>query len=636
MYKGIDYTTERSRIGNDGNDDGARRPKSIYNFIVEMVEAKIAQRSRFKPAITVIPATIDTADENRAESSKQILTAKAQEVDLETTLADGDRFNFLTGESYTYIPWNKNIGGINKLFKDAIDQGLELKYEDGTPIPAVFKGDMDIQVLGPDKVYYQLGKKRWKDVDDCTVISWIHIDELKADYPEKANDISATDSFYHSYFTREERAEWSNHAMVVEYYYPPNRFLPKGAYIKTTPTVILEKTLEYPYRDGKLPVVFDTDIDANGEIVGRPFTANIDKLQRLHDMVSASMARGYALSNSPKWMYPKGSIDPNKLSNQFSSLEYKGPVAPSLATFNGVNPLSMDLLNWTEKSIEKGSAVYGISRGEPPKGIKAAVALQFLDEQELQRESRGMAKRQRRTIEIYKMMLSRIQQFYTPGDGRILKYLGEDNVYQVTDLETMDISGEFDIRIENSSSLPDSKTGKIAAILDLNTATQADPMFGKEQIAQILDLGNDKRFKSENISSLKAAQTKIQNILYGTASPVPQEYDDFILEYPMFIKALRQREYKGEDQRIVGELSTYIKGMEFLMWKKAQMNPAFKQRIMMFNEYPCFYQVPLMAPAPAMPGQTPSDAARPAAVSGGPMESQQQEMAQQKQINQEN
>src|SRR5690606_38766906 len=160
----------------------------------------------------------------------------------------------------------------------------------------------------------------------------------------------------------------------------------------------------------------------------------------------------------------------------------------------------------------------------------SAVALQFLNEQETSRESLGMAKRQVRILGIYKMILSRMQQFYTPDDGRIFRYLGEDNSYLVQSFERLDISGDYDIRFENSSSLPDTKSGRIAAIMELNKATQADPMFNKEAIAQMLDLGNDKRFRGESTAGLKAAQFKLQQILDQTGYTEPKTYDDFIVE----------------------------------------------------------------------------------------------------------
>lgn len=627
MFKGATYIGDSKDREDEGID--FRRPSSIYNFFSEMVEAKVSQRSRFKPAIAVIPQDDGVNDENRADSAKLALKSMEQAKDFETILANGDKFNFLSGQSYTHVDWNKYLGGPSKKFQQYLDQGVQPKYEDGTPIPYAMEGDIDYQVFGPDRCYEELGKKRWSDVNDISKIEWIHVDELKADYPDKAGEISATDSIYHSYFSAEERLDWTNHCMVITYYYKKNRFIKEGRMVKYTPGVILEN-VDLPYKHGQLPFIFDTDIDVQGELTGRPFVANIEKLQRLHDMCSASAARGFAIGNSPKWVYAKGSIDPNKLANQYSSLEFKGPIKPSLETFNGVPQAAMPMLEWAEKGIQKASTNYNISRGEAPPGVKAAVALQFLDEQELQRESRGMAKRQKRIIELNKMTLSLMQQYYTKEDGRILKILGEDNQYLLLDFSTIDLSGQFDIRIENSSSLPDSKTGKIAAILDLNTATQADPMFNKEAIAQMLDLGNDRRFKQQATSGLKAAQFKLQKILNGEQTVECRDFDDMIVEYPFFVNALRQREYKGEDADIMQAISDYIKGMEFLMWKKAQMNPMFKMKIMAFNDYPIFYKVPLAAPMATDPAQ-----AGPVGKPIGPMSSNQQELKQQQQINQE-
>jgi hypothetical protein len=622
MFKGASYVGDSKSNDEEGID--SRRPSSIYNFFSEMVEAKVSQRSRFKPSIAVIPQDDGVNDENRADSAKMALTAMAQSKDFETLLADGDKVNFLSGQSYTYVSWNKYLGGPSKQFQSYVDQGATPKYEDGTEVPFAMAGDIDYQVFGPDRCYEELGKKRWQDVNDISKIEWVHIDELNADYP--GLDITATDSIYHSYFSSEERLDWANHCMVVTYYYKPNRHILKGRMVKFTPSVVLENT-EFPYKHGLLPFIFDTDIDVQGEITGRPFVANMEKLQRLHDMCSASAARGFAIGNSPKWVYAKGSIDPNKLTNNHSSLEFKGPIRPTLETFNGVPQAAMPMLEWAEAGIQKAATNYSISRGEPPAGVKAAVALQFLDEQELQRESRGMAKRQKRIVELNKMTLSLMQQYYTAEDGRILKILGEDNQYLLLDFKSMDLSGQFDIRIENSSSLPDSKTGKIAAILDLNTATQADPMFNKESIAQMLDLGNDRRFKQQSTSGLKAAQFKLQKILNGEPTVECRDFDDFVVEYPFFVNALRQREYKGEDANIMQAISDYIKGMEFLMWKKAQMNPVFKSKIMMFNDYPIFFKVPLAAPAPmgGPAGEAPI----------GPMESNQNEMQQQQAISQQ-
>lgn len=596
LYKGLSYKPDTNRRDGERGmvDDGFKQPKVFVNFVNEMVEAKVAQRSRFSPAIAVIPQNDEIDDENNAELAKIALTAKAQEMDFDTVFADADKVNFLAGESFTYITWNKDLGDKNELYETKKKDGIMLKDALGEDISFIPNGDIDIEILGPDRFFYQLRKNRFKDCDDISIVKFKSLHEVIADYPHaegKINPVSGNTSWDWSGY---EIKDLSSMVMVVCYYHKPTKYLPSGAYYVYANGCLLEGGLSYPYRHNVLPGVFDTDIDTIGEIVGRPFTANIERLQRLHDMIMTSQARSYAISSAPKWVYPKGTVDPNKLTNSYSNLEFSGPVPPQLVAYNGVNPASESYASSIERHISKQSAIYDISRGEPPKGVKAAVALQFLDEQELQRESRGMAKRRRRIIDTNRMILQLMQQFYVGSDGRMVRYVGEQNEYMIKSLKDADFSKCVDIRFENAPALPDSKSGKIAAILDINMATQEDPFFKREEIAQLLELGNDKRFKSQKVSSTKSAQYKLDLILKKSPnSLMPREFDDFFTEYPIFVSAIQQREFKGEDPVIMDKLAEYIQTLEFLAWQKAQLNLAFKQRLMVELHYPIFFKVPL-------------------------------------------
>lgn len=599
-YKGINYRSPSDRNGKDNilgtNNNKPRDAKIFVNFVNEMVEAKVAQRSRFKPAITILPGSDEIEDKNNSQTCKQILDCKAQELDFEKLFSDGDKIQFLRGESYTWVLWDKTAGGLVEEFKNLKDQGIKVP---GKTDP--MKGDLKVFVLGPDRCFPQVNKTSFDDVDDISIISWVHQDELKALYPNKADKIFPTDnSVYYWDATDMTRKKMKNHCMVVDYYHKGTRFLPNGSYVKYIPSVVLEhEDLSVCYSHLKLPVVFDTDIDIDGEVHGRPFTDNITRLQSLHNMVMASTAKGFAISANPKWVAPAGSVAVNKVTNEYGLMEYKGAVPPQLVTYSGVPKDAYEIADRTERHIEKQSSVYGISRGEPPKGIKAAVALQFLDEQELQRESRGMAKRQRRIIDTYRLCLYTMSQYYTPEDGRIFQMLGSDNSYLA---KTFNVKGikSYDVRIQNSSSLPDSKTGKIAAILDINMATANDPYFGREEISTMLEMGNDQRFRDKLAVSVKAADTTIQIIMSGAKGKNPQEWDDFVVQYPIFLRAIQERDFKDTEQSIVDELKAYITTMEYMMYSKAQVSPMFAQKIGSFYMFPVFFKVPLIPPMPPM------------------------------------
>jgi len=593
MYEGEVYDVGPRFTGiNDIDESTTRRPSSIFNMMNEMTETKMSQRARNKAGIQVVPSKVGIEYENQSEAVKALLTAKAQEVDIDTRASDGDKSNFITGCSYTYIPWNRNIGPMNPLYLQAVEMGLEID-----PTVPMHKGDLDIQIYGPDRAFHQLGKRRWQDVDDITFVDFIGIDEVKHDYPDAADKISPSSGDYIGNRICPEEYRSDKFVLVGCFYRRPTKYMPRGAYVKFTRSAILEVIFDkYPYRDNQLPVIYDTDIDLRDSINGKPFLSNIDKPQRLHDMVSASMARGIAIANSPKWFYQKGSVDPQQLGNNYSSVEVRGPIEPKLVTFNGMPQGGFEMMAVAQNGIQRGASISPMLLGEPPKSARSGLMFQSLIEQDETRESLGIAKRQTRILAIYKMMLSRMQQFYKPEDGRIFKYLGEDNSYLILSFENLNIEGDYDLRFENSSALPDSKTNRIQAIIELNQATQNDPMFDKESIAQLLDLGNDKRFRNQATSAVKAAQFKLQQIIDGSGYTPPQPWDDFIVEYPLFIQALRQREYKGNNPQVQQGLHNYIKSMEYLMWEKSKMNPTFAARAMAFKEYPVFFQVPITPP----------------------------------------
>lgn len=614
LFKGIHYKSmDYRRNENDDSYSGTKQPRMAVNFCQEMVEAKVAQRSRFKPAIAVIPNNDEINDINNAKTVKMLLDNRAQEIDLESVFADGDRMNFLRGESFTFVTWDKDAGHIHPEYNKVVGMGQKVPVLDKEGNPTgefhempIMVGDVKVEVLGPERVFPEQNKTKWEDVNNITVLDWVHMDDLKAEYPEHADKIKEQDDYYFYDTSDYGIKKRKHHVAVFTFYHKKTKFLPEGAQVKFIYDAILEDG-PLPYSHGKLPVVFDTDIDIPDELHGRPFLTNIAQLQNLHNLCMASIARNLAVSSMPKWVMPKGAVHRDKLNNEYGIIEYSGPIAPQMVTYSAINKDLYEMPDKIERYIEKGSSVYGISRGEPPKGIKAAVALQFLDEQELQRESRGMAKRQRRILDTYKFMISVMGDYYKPEDGRMIRILGQDNSYLLQSFSQADFNCAYDVRLLNASALPDSKAGKISAILDLNTATQADPMFGKEEITQMLDLANDDRFKDKASVAVKAAETVVWNILNRLPVQEPQEWDDFIVMYPILLKALQERVYKATEQDIVQNLKAYIMTMEALMYNKAIKSPVFAVQLQKFYMFPVLFEVPVVPtnPAPAPINTTP-------------------------------
>ena len=253
LFKGIHYKSmDYRRNENDDSYSGTKQPRMAVNFCQEMVEAKVAQRSRFKPAIAVIPSNDELPDINNSKTVKMLLDNRAQEIDLEKVFADGDRMNFLRGESFTFVTWDKDAGHVHPKYKEITSKGMEVPVLDdlGNPTGEYYKddimvGDVKVEILGPERVFLEQNKSKWEDVTNITVVDWVHVDDLKAEYPEFSDLIKEEedDVFYESadYGIKKRK----NHVAVYTFYHKKTEpFIRKLIEIDVIDTILQDHNLK--------------------------------------------------------------------------------------------------------------------------------------------------------------------------------------------------------------------------------------------------------------------------------------------------------------------------------------------------------------------------------------------------------
>lgn len=612
-YKGIfwrEFNSNR-RFGDDFFGNERRKPKMSVNFIYDKVEDRVAQMDRISTAITLIPTHNEQSDINNAKACSMLLKARGEEIDIHKIENDADKTKFLFGSVFTYVGWNKEIGP---------DVEVPEKYKDGIPVlkngkktKQKFKGelkmgDVEVCVLGPDRVFPQLGKKKWEDVDEVDQIDFINKWQLKKMYPKSADKIECDDSDYMG-INDEYVGNSEDNVAVRTFYHRKTKWLPDGAKIVWTKDAILSWEA-LPYSHGELPYVYDRDIEIYGELFGRSFISVIERLQLMYNNTQSSQARDYGIGSAPKWFMPKGSAKVSSLNNEFTIVEYTGPVAPKLETPRATNPQSFDFQDRTEQKITRLSRTSDISRGEPPKGVTANSALRFLDEQESRMIAPMEKKRKSRVIRTNRMMINVMQQYYKPNDNRMVRILGKDNSYMIKSFENADFNKIYDVRIQNSSALPDTKTGKISTIVDLNIATQTDPVFKKEEIIEMLDLGIDNAFVDGATVAVTAAKTIVEAMLNGEPVPEPQEFDNFMVYYSVIDKTLQSFSFRTNVDPVIQEtFKNYILVLEGLMWARAKKNAKFAMELSELDNYPMYFetdmplsQLMMMHQAPPMMG----------------------------------
>lgn len=606
---GLMRTASRDRM----SSGGGKKPRIKDNFIYGYTEQRVAQVAKKKISLTFIPRVQNSQkDINASKATKLVVKARYEEMDMDGLMIKMDRTTYLLGHSFFENCWDKDLGPIAPTYDRAAgklgDKVKELGEKEEFRI-----GDTRGRLWQPYQVFPEEGKTKLKGGPDACdyieTIEWFTKQYVEHKWPKSKGKLVGN---MHTKwdFARGTLDRPNNEIMVRTFWHRPTEFFPLGCKIVYCDDLILE-WVDFPYAHGDLPFVDEKDIEVENEFWGRPFVTNIEQLYKVNNSVISGMARNHGVASAPKWMYPEGSVDIKSLNNDFSGVAYRGPEAPKLVQHNYVNTGELEFQKYLQGRAGELSSVFEISRGIVPQGITAAQAIRYLDEQEQQRATPSIAKRNRRILDITKQQIRLMAEFYKDSDERTVRLLGENNEFITRSFKSMGFLGSIvDVKAENVSALSDTYTGAVADIIDLNAANQADPLFGKKETIKYLKLGLSDAFSEESTHSVDTARTLLDMILDGEEVPPPVASDDLLTTYDIFGRFMETMVYKAKTEPNVKKaLDSYVKALEMLMWQKSAQNMKFKMLLDMNEKYPMFFSVPT---PPAPPAGMPEQAGAPA------------------------
>ena len=629
LFKGIQYQELETRL--DARDRGTDRAqvvrKIVANHLYDLAKNRASRLIKFKPAVAVLPTNDELGDKIAAKMSKQLLDHIWYESDFEGKIQTQLVTNALVmGESYLFVLWDSEKGDISPAYVQAKKQAKEGKIplldENGniTVDPygnkiyidrPVRVGDVNYQVFLASEVLLQK-KQKFVDVNYCFTRELVSCQELRARYPEKAAKIKdLQDNQVYDYEKMEMRPA-RQEQVVYTFWHKRSPMMDKGRKIVFIRDVLLENE-EFPFSHDNLPFVRFTDIEYPGELYGVSFFENVKQLTGTYNNLTNMLLRNIVLASHPKWMVPAGSVALDRLGNDITIVQYKGPQPPVLATAPTV---PADVFNFREKikeEFQQISGVFGVSRGEPPPGIKAGVALQFLSEQESERYNELVLKYNDMILGIAKMTLAVAGDYYDESDERLIRVIGKDNQWMTKFFNVAYLEKDYDIRVQNTSALPRSIAARTQTLLDLNE--RFPDQFTSEQVIDLLDLAQSDKFIDSATVAVRAAQaeteelSKIGKDALSEEQLAPKEYENHIIHWREHTKAVQEYSFKYQTPPEAQErLINHILAHEMLMVEHAKKNPKFDQELAQLALFPMFYVIPqAIAPAPmpqaGQPGQ---------------------------------
>lgn len=606
----------------------------VMNHILEFTLQKQARLLRFSPNINVFPWNNTYADRLGSRLGKKIIDSAFYVHDFDTILSDVTLQAAVCGESFVFYEWDKYAGdktkehakaeqrkkALGKDFKFTNDQGEVI---DLNQIPRV--GDHKFRVPMPFQVLHE-PKSLWKNVDYIFVCEVKHIDEVSAENVELGKDVLAeiaNDSQAES--GNEGRLQnWGNHVIEWTFYHRRTRFVPNGMYAKFFNKVLIESG-DLPYSHGGLPCARFTDYDDLLSAHGRSFYESLKLPSVMINNLMKVAYRSFVISAYPKIIMEQDSTNMYTMANGPFVMEYlPGSKEPKIVNFSAGNSDFFPLNDHVENFMEKNSGTFGISRGDTVPNARARSILNFYEEQEDQRESSQIRKITAFIEKSAQQVLGNSADFYKPDDGRTIRVIGKNNQYKLEKMsKETKLSGEYNVKLERTTALSESKQGRIDQISTLSTMPLADGdgapgLFTREQILSLIEVGDANSFFEQAAGAAEAASSENEDMFEGKDVNEPQLYQSHLVHWNVHYQWIQSREFSDTDgvpEEVKEKTLEHFRTHEQLLYEKALKNLALATVLSQNKYFPAEFklgqedlplsQVVMLLQQPPMPPQPP-------------------------------
>lgn len=603
IFKGIQYNSQEARSSNRDREE--TRPnqtsKIVINHLYDLTMQKVSRLVKYKPDVSIIPANDEFKDKVASKETKALWDYLSYKEAFDSKAGEGVLQKYITGEHYLWITWDFDKGPLHPDYKKAMereekvplldDNGNQKKDHNGKPLfieQEVMIGDVCLDVVLATDVFLQK-KRKLDDVEYAFRVKCKSTEELRQDYPDKASKIKSEKNGYWYNVDKLEEEKLTNETLVVEFWHKHTKYLNRGRKIVFTKDTILENDI-CPYSHGQLPFKRLCDIEIPGELYGRSFYTNGKHIAGQINNLTTMAVRNQTMVAHPKWFVPtSANVNVASLGNDITIVRYHGNQPPVLAQ---ANPTPSEVFNFRrelKEDLQQVTGIFGVSRGEPPPGIKSGVALQFLNEQENERQNQEVAKYNEYVSGVAKMVLSVCADYYDESDQRTLMVLGRNSEWASMKLDPKSLVRPFDIRVQNSTALPQSKAARVQYLMDLKK--EFPGMISDEQFLDMLDFGQAEKFVDQATAAVRAAEAENDDMINGKEVEAPEGYEMLVQHWKVHIKEIQTRGYKvNTPPEIKQKFADHILATEYLMVEAGKKNPQYMQMLSTLPQFPMFFE----------------------------------------------
>lgn len=581
--------------------------KLVVNYIFQGVQQRANLITRNRPAVSISPVNTEYSDRISAKLVKYLSDYEIYQTDFDRIIGEIVRAAYKMGEAYYHPYWDPNRGpplpGTSE--EDGEDQkpSLPVTDEEGNPVlgedgkqleiqKPVNAGDVAAKCLTPLNTLVQSGV----DFDKVTYFieeEWRDIDELKAEYGSKADAISLERDIELNDAKIMPPPD-PNCVLVRKFWHKSTPFLGKGRFIMATNEAVLENS-PLPKGMKNLPLVRLTDIDVSSKKRGLSLISQAKGLNFTLNDFASIMRRNAILAGHPKWLVPSGSlVKKEALGNDITQIDFKGPQKPEMI---GPPPLSSEITALRREFREEIMTIFRVSenmQGKTQPNVRSALAMQMVDEQDEQRASGDVSKYQALVRTSVERMLEVCGAHFKKSDPRLIPIVGKDQRYLLKEFDPIHLRKGFDVRIGNSSGMPQTKSAKIEALIQLRHEF-GPTVVRDEQVVDMLEFGDSERYFDQAAVASRAAEAENEALMGGEDIAPPVAFENTIVHWTVHMRDVQNRGFKLTTPPDVQEMTVaHLMATEMLMLQAARRNPLFALELVKLPMFPAFFELSMV------------------------------------------
>lgn len=516
------------------------RVRLAINRIRPKIKARVAKFFKNRPKPVVVPASADRKDVLNARGTEKALNYIWHKLHLEEKYKDARGWATIASKGFWWFSWNENapvkmqVQGPQGMQQTVAPLG-EVDVEVGSPFE-VLVADPTISRIGQQPAIMRTRLMKKEDV--------------LARYPQVQQSITPGDKLS-SYADKLATLRPQTNALgagaapthfherdvlVIEHFTAPNARFPKGRYVVVVGSQTVKTVEELPYgmwdhADNPYPVVEFTDQQTAGQYWGPTQVEQLIDLQREYNFYRGLLAENVRMMARPKIIvYKQHGLKDGAWTNQAGEiveLNYL-PGLPPPQIIQPANASSdvWNLLQLISKEFDDLTQIYPAAEGKVG-GSESGFQTNLLQEASDSVHAPDI-REDELSIQEAAWKLRRLMRlgYQSP---RLLSILGPNAAPEVMEFSSAQIDEFAEVRIQVGSMLPDLKSAKAQAALQMFQAgmfgNQQDPVVRRRAL-EAIDLGGMAVVTEEERRDIdQAAQENLQLAQGGSVQPA-QFYED--------------------------------------------------------------------------------------------------------------